>query len=696
MFLSFSRRHADGVALVVLALICALVFWPLWHGKSYYLGDIQLYFQPMATQWKAALDRGVIPLWNNAILGGAPFVGNPQMWVLYPASLLFLVFPAVQALALTTLLHFWLAGAFFYGWMRRGQFKLHPVAALLGACVWMLCGFVVAKTQFPNMFMAIAWIPAVMWASEAVIKRADARSMLVLALVLGLQMATAHAQISLYTFYMMGVYAVYLWRTTPHEIASKHGNGWRVAALFVGALVLMGLLTLGQTLPVVETIQAAVRQRLGVHAASRFVLFPWTVIVLILPYFYGNPMTDSWHYPRQVNIWESVCYVGLVPLVLAGLAVWRAPQKRARFWLGWSLIYFWISMGFSGGLYILVFKLLPGMNRFHDPARFLSGFSLGAAVLAALGAHWLYQSARRGRLWTTLALGLTVLNLGVFARNFYPFLPRATIETPPPALWGQDALIANRQARLWQPDQGKVWDSLQKYDKWRVGDAENTRRLYESGLYNRHILSGWMTESGYEPLFDRAMAQRLIDLSWNGENQPFDPRLAGELGRNSIRSLQLFRANPIPPTPDLKLVYTSPWQADGRRLYFYRNEKCLPRARFQSDTQTWQMARIVHEDTRSIELEVPSSAQTVELADSLRPGWSATIDGKPLRIERTTQGWRRLRLSPATAATAPTSAARRVHFEYAPMPWKLGIFVSLCALGLVSAGLVATRNRKVC
>ena len=688
MNLSFSRRRADGVAVCGLALVCAVVFWPLWNGQVSYLGDIQLYFQPMATQWKAALDQGVIPLWNNDILAGAPFVGNPQMWVLYPASLLLLWFPALQALALTSLLHFWLGGAFFYGWARRGELDLHPVAAFLGACVWMLCGFVVAKTQFPNMFMAIVWMPAVLWAGEAVVRRADARSMLVLALVLALQLTTAHAQISLYTIYMLAAYAIYLWRTTPHEIASTRGNGWRVAALFGGALVLMGLLTLGQTLPVLETIQAAARQKLGVYTASRFALLPWTIIVLIAPYFYGNPMTDSWHYPNQINSWETVCYLGIVPLILAGLAFWRVP--RARFWFNWTLVFFWFSMGIFGGLYVVAVKLLPGVNRFHDAARFLSGFSLGGAVLAALGAHWLWSHARRGRALTLLALGLTLLDLGFFAHRFYPFLPRAVVQMPPPALWGEDQLMANRQARLFQPEQSEIWDSLQKYDKWRVGDPENTRRLYQSGLYNRHELSGWLAEAGYEPLFDRATALRINALAWNDQSTRFDPRLADQLGRISVRSFQLFREKPVAPTPDLKLVYTSPWQTDGKRLYFYRNEKCLPRARFQTagEGENWRMARIVSENTSSIELEVPARAQTVELADSLRPGWSASVDGKPLSIERTVENWRRLRLSP-TAATS----TRRVRFEYAPVPWKLGVFVSLCALGFVSAGLVATRRR---
>ena len=694
MISSFCRRYADGLALLVLALVCAVVFWPLWHGQAYYWGDIQLYFQPMATQWKAALELGRVPLWNPEILAGTPFVGNPQMWVLYPAALLLLVFPAMQALALTTLFHFWLAGAFFYGWTRRGRLQLHPVAALLGACVWMLCGFFVAKAQFPNMFMAIAWMPAVLWAGEVVVERASARATLILAGALGLQLATAHAQISLFTFYMLGAYALYLWRATPHPEASRRGNGWRVAALFGGAFLLMGLLTLGQTLPVVDVIRAAARQKLGLRRASRFIFVPWAIITLVWPYFYGNPMKDSWHYPLSMNLWETVAYLGLVPLILAGVAV--AKDGRARFWLNWSLLFLWLSMGLFGGLYILVFKLLPGINRFHDPARFLSGYSLGVAVLAALGAHALWK-ARRGRALVVVALALTLADAGYFAGHLYPFLPDAVTQTKPEAVWGADPLMANRQARFFMPNYGDVWGGLQKYDKWRVGDRENTRRLYQSSLYNRHIFGGWLADSGYEPLFDRNTSARIGALAWNPKDARFDPKLADQMARISIRSFQLFRAQPLPSTPDLKLIYTSPWQADNKRFYIYQVENCLPRARFQTPgNPNWQMARIIGEDSRSIQIEVPARAQVLELADSMYPGWSATVDGQLVPIEQTAEGFRRLKLPPINTGAAPgaiaATATRRVDFEYRSMPWKLGVFVSLCALGFLSAGLVATRR----
>ncbi len=670
------RRFADFAALLTLAVVCALVFWPLLSGQTYYIGDVAMQFHPWAVFWQGALQGGRVPLWNAEILGGAPFVGNPQIWIFYPSALLLLWVPAVPAIALMTWLHLWLGGALFYGWMRRGYWNLTPLSALLGALVWMLCGFFVSKTQFLNMLQALAWVPAILWAGEALAARAGARATLILGALLALQLLAGHAQISALSVWMLVPYVVWLWRQNP-----QRARGWRLLASGALALVLVGLLAMGQLLSVFEALGAADRQSLSLGEASRFAVLPWALITLVAPYYYGNPMTGDWHYPLRVNFWESVCYLGLAPLALGVLALWK--ERRARFWGVWSALFLWLSMGVWGLLWIVAFAVVPGLSRFHDAGRFGVGFAIGGAVLAALGTQWL---ERKNWSFVALALLLTVFDLGVFARGMYPFMPNEQARQAPPALWGRDALIETRQARLWQPEYGYVWGALAPPGDYRLNNLANARAFWQAGTANRNMMAGWLAEAGYDPLKDRATLRRVAALGLT-DKSAVPPDFAARLGRDSIRIVQLFRAVPMQNVSGLTLVYTSPWQADGRRLYIYRNEKSLPRARWQSDGTHWQMARIVEETTSSIELEVPARAKVVELADSMRPGWSARVDGKPLSIEQTVEGWRRLRLPPATEATT-----RRVRFEYAPMPWKLGVFVSLCALGFVSAGLVTTRR----
>ena len=97
--ISFARRFPDAVCLLALAVLCAVVFWPLLSGQTYYYGDSQLYFQPMATFWRSHLVQGRVPLWNAGILGGTPFVGSPQMWILYPLASAVFDIPSDQSVS---------------------------------------------------------------------------------------------------------------------------------------------------------------------------------------------------------------------------------------------------------------------------------------------------------------------------------------------------------------------------------------------------------------------------------------------------------------------------------------------------------------------------------------------------------------------------------------------------------------------
>jgi len=56
------------------------------------------------------LHHGRIPLWNPYILCGAPYVGNPQTWPLYPSSLFLFPMRAEHAINWMIAAHVWLAG----------------------------------------------------------------------------------------------------------------------------------------------------------------------------------------------------------------------------------------------------------------------------------------------------------------------------------------------------------------------------------------------------------------------------------------------------------------------------------------------------------------------------------------------------------------------------------------------------------
>ncbi|MBW3637394.1 MAG: hypothetical protein KY445_13175, partial [Armatimonadetes bacterium] len=403
---NFCHRHRDGLALFCLALLALIVFWPLlFGGRAYFFGDLELYFYPLGQFWHRELVQGRIPLWNPYLFGGVPFAGNPQKGLLYPPSALLAIFPAIPALMLGAVLHLWGSAALFFGWLRRGHPQLGAMAALLGAMVWMLGGFFVSKTQFPNMLAALAWVPAALWSAENLARTPTLRRAVILGAVLGLQLLAGHAQISLYTIYFAFIYALWQWKTVPQRASFP-----KLAAFLGGALVLAALLDAGQLLPVVENLRGVARQTLSIETAPRFFLPPWALSNLFAPYFYGNPSHGTWTGLGGGNFWETACYVGIVPF---GLALWGF--RRAKFWCAVALASLLLALGPMGGLYLAAFSFVPGIARFHDAGRFLIGAAVAFAFAAALGVQGLRNGAKTRPLMPFLLL-LSALDLGIFAR----------------------------------------------------------------------------------------------------------------------------------------------------------------------------------------------------------------------------------------------------------------------------------------
>ena len=64
------------------------------------------------------------------------------------------------------------------------------------------------------------------------------------------------------------------------------------------------------------------------------------------------------------------------------------------------------------------------------------------------------------------------------------------------------------------------------------------------------------------------------------------------------------------------------------------------------------------------------------LADTAAPGWRATTDGRAAEIVVSENGLRSVSIGPGD---------REVVFRYDPVPWRVGMFVALCASGILFA-----------
>jgi len=110
--------HRDALALGVIVLATAGFFWQLLFTLNTYMpaggGDLASFLYPVYHYAARSLKRGIIPLWNPYLYGGAPFVGDIQSGLFYPVNLLvFLLVPELTypVMEFMAVLHFFLTTA---------------------------------------------------------------------------------------------------------------------------------------------------------------------------------------------------------------------------------------------------------------------------------------------------------------------------------------------------------------------------------------------------------------------------------------------------------------------------------------------------------------------------------------------------------------------------------------------------------
>ncbi len=176
-----SDAWRDVLALGILGAATAGFFWRLLFGNVWMPaggGDLAQFLYPTYTFAAAWWRRGVIPLWNPHLFGGMSFVGDIQSGIFYPLNLItfFLTSPLTfRDMEFLSVLHFFIAGAAMYAFLRFGAWKLDSnfqaptynvqlsrLAALAGALAFEFSDLFITHFGNLNLIATIAWMPLVL------------------------------------------------------------------------------------------------------------------------------------------------------------------------------------------------------------------------------------------------------------------------------------------------------------------------------------------------------------------------------------------------------------------------------------------------------------------------------------------------------------------------------------------------------
>lgn len=696
---SFRLARAVPVAAIVgfgVALLYPLVL----QGRALYWGDLFLYFYPLESYVKDQFAAGKVPFWNPYVLCGQPLVGNPQAWVFYPTTALLPFIPVWLYFTLNTLLHLCLAGGGMYLFLRR--LSHDRTAALLGGITYMGSGFLMARVQFPTMIMAAAWLPWMLVLVDRVIDRPAIGYASLLGIVVALEILAAHTQLAYLSFVTAILYALARIRQIrKHQIRAR-----RAFAVMAGALLAGTSAGSVYLLPAIQLFGLSTREKLTWMQANRFVLLPEQLINFVFPTFYGHPAHgDYW---GEGNFWEPCVYLGVIPLVLAFYAAFRAATRpAARFFATLGFVTLWLATGRFGGLYWPAFYTVPGLASFHDPARFAFVTVFCFSCLAAFGMRTLRDRGLSGRA-RGAGVGIAALNLWAFSAHINPTLrPDAFVYRP--RLMASVPAIG--EGRVFTAFRDQVWKRYLNYHDYGPESARYAHELTDTLAPNIGMRFGVEEGSGYEPVPLRTVTE--VDgltrsaLERQSSNLPNLLRLFNaqflllpESTRYHHPALENVEARGVTalrvrrPGPRAWLV-RSTVRVDGNQ----RALSALGAPEFDTSSMAIvsgsaglgeQFGRSVESGGGFVTIEEQDAHRIVVTVDcggapgfliwseSWYPGWRATVDGRPVLVERANHAFQGV-VSPA--------GVHRVEVTYRPSAYRVGLYVSAVCLGLIGGGM---------
>lgn len=371
-----------------LAVLVLIPFWDLlWLPTDQVIAgrDVDWMFLQWWRFGLESLRSGELPFWNPYLYSGVPFLANPQPAHFYPPAWLLWVLPATRVVGLLILLHLWLGGLGMYGWLRSEG--ANEFGALFGGIVFAFSGYFAVRIFAGHLgvVMTLAWLPPLLWAFNASLKRNSYAAAVLAGIVVALAFLAGHTASFLYVGLVLAAYAAF-----------KIWEGWRKTKESSTAVrpllfsVVMGLSGLGlaavQLLPTLEFVGLSTRQAGDYAFAANHSWPPGYLVTLLIPNFFGEP--------SQVGYWgdgvyeELILYAGVLPLVFVlALGFRRLTRDRLVAFLfllgGVGLL---LALGQFGILHRLAFNFLPVFENMRAPAR--AGFLFTFAV-AALGGLFL-------------------------------------------------------------------------------------------------------------------------------------------------------------------------------------------------------------------------------------------------------------------------------------------------------------------
>jgi hypothetical protein len=385
------------VALSILLGLVLIFYSPILFGGKFLWEDFVEQEFPFRNLATSSLASGHIPQWNPYVFCGMPFIADIQVAFWYPINMLQSLFVSDGHLSPVVMqwfiiLHYFVgaAGMFF---LVKQTFKTDDWSAIFAGIVYAFSGYLTGQTMHQMIIYQLALFPFVVL---LFLRSADSWKYSIGAgLLLGIMYLAGHPQTSLYLTFFLALLAIYEIVYRLRHKASETFSGMTFLRMAIPALIALGIFAI-QLLPSQELAALSRRDVITYDKSVEGSLTFGHLITLILPRLFG--LTDAmreakvpyWNGQYYLS-WETMCYIGVLPLLFAVIAAFGGKRKYVAFFGGMSLFALLFSLGDHFFLYKIFFQL-PLFSKLRTPARMMMVFTFAMSALAGLG---LSQAIRR-------------------------------------------------------------------------------------------------------------------------------------------------------------------------------------------------------------------------------------------------------------------------------------------------------------
>lgn len=381
--------------------------------NSFYARDFLSFGYPLAHYSQASWRSGAIPLWNPHNFAGLPFLAQWNTMVLYPGSVLFVVFPLPWSLNVFNLLHQWAGGVGMFVLARH--WTLQPAAAAVAGVAYAFGAIVVSALMWPNNIAALGWMPCVLYLSERAASEAGKWRPLA-ALALAMQGLTGAPEIIAMTW--AGVLAFAVARAMDAPVDSSRAErlkllgraAWRLAPCFVLALGLLAV----QLAPFLELLRQS--QRHTQYAGDAWHLSWAGIGNLLVPLFRTYPDRDGLYF-QAAQQWVVSYYPGATVVCLALLGLWTFRSRPVICLTCFGALAAWLAMGSEGGLYPLVRRAVPVLGMIRFPIKWLVPALVVWPLLAGFGLRAVLDRRATPGVCRWVCGGVVIVGLGLLVAS---------------------------------------------------------------------------------------------------------------------------------------------------------------------------------------------------------------------------------------------------------------------------------------